>query len=61
MQFNGDLSQNLLWNFKSSKNAQYGYAGSGYNYGLAITEAVYKGDRPQASYCARATAERDRR
>jgi opacity protein-like surface antigen len=38
MQFNGDLSQNLLWNFKSSKNPPYGYAGSGYNYGLAITK-----------------------
>lgn len=36
MQFNGDLSQNLVWNFKSSQNGTYGYTGSGYNYGLAI-------------------------
>jgi tetratricopeptide (TPR) repeat protein len=38
MQFNGDLSQNLLWNFKSSKDGAYGYTGSGYNYGLAFTK-----------------------
>ena len=35
-QFNGDLSQNLIWNFKSSTNGNYGYTGSGYNYGIAI-------------------------
>ena len=38
MQFNGDLSENLLWNFKSSKNGTYGYTGSGYNYGIAVTK-----------------------
>lgn len=38
MQFNGDLSQNLLWNFKSSDVPYYGYTGSGYNYGLAINK-----------------------
>ena len=38
MQFNGDLSQNLLWNFKSSKDGNYGYTGSGYNYGLVVTK-----------------------
>ncbi|HPS73982.1 MAG TPA: hypothetical protein PLD52_06760 [Bacteroidales bacterium] len=38
MQFNGDLSNDLLWNFKSNKNGQYDFTGSGYNYGLTVTK-----------------------
>jgi tetratricopeptide (TPR) repeat protein len=36
MQFNGDLSKNLLWNFGKVNSANYNFGGSGYNYGLLV-------------------------
>lgn len=38
MQFNGDLSKNLMWNFGKVNSTNYNYGGSGYNYGIAVSK-----------------------